>query len=188
MRSVPLETEAPTFAGSPRPLGTLRPRDARSIRSSKWSIGAETQDRNYTIFRNYARFLGPLGAKRARLQGGWHRCDPNGTGVFDFDWLDEAVYGLASRGIKPWIELSYGNHMYAGGGGDGPGAWLPNTTAALNGFGRWAAALVARYANVTDEFEIWNEPKLSPSNYAPYAQLAATACAAAHRGRRTAVM
>ena len=59
----------------PGMLGTLRPRDARKIRSSKWSIGAETQRTGTTL--NYEQFRGPLGAKRARLQGGWHRCDPN---------------------------------------------------------------------------------------------------------------
>ena len=96
-------------------LGVLKPRASTAIRSSKWSIGVETQDRNYTIYRNFERFVEPLGAKRARLQGGWHRCDPNGTaastGEYNWAWLDEAVFSLHAKDIKPWIELSYGNHV-----------------------------------------------------------------------------
>ena len=46
--------------------------------------------------------------------------------------------------------------------------------------------MIARYADVTDGFEIWNEPSLTASNYESYAQLAATVCTprtAAHRRR-----
>ena len=35
---------------------------------------------------------------------------------------------------------------------------------------------VARYADVTDGFEIWNELSLTASNYESYARLAATVC------------
>jgi hypothetical protein len=55
---------------------------------------------------------GPLGAKRGRLQGGWARCDPNGTGEFNWGWLDESVHGALVLGVHPWIELSYGNPAY----------------------------------------------------------------------------
>ena len=72
------------------------------------------------------------------------------------------------------------------GGGNGPGAWIPNTSAALAAFGDWTEAVVARYSNVTDEFEVWNEPKVHPSNYEPYARLVATACVAAHKGSASA--
>ena len=42
------------------------------------------------------------------------------------------MYGLAASGIKPWLELSYGNAHYAGGGANGPGAAVPNSTVALH--------------------------------------------------------
>lgn len=45
---------------------------------------------------------------------------------------------------------------------------------------------MARYSNVTDEFEVWNEPRLEQSNYEPYARLVATACVAAHKGAASA--
>ena len=55
-------------------IGRVRPRLSGEIASSKWSIGAETQDRNLTVFADYRSFLPSLGAKRARLQCGWGRC------------------------------------------------------------------------------------------------------------------
>lgn len=76
------------------------------------------------MYDSYAALLAPIGAKRARLQCGWGRCDPNGTGVFNWAWLDEAVFGIARQGIKPWLELSYGNAAYQGGGANGPGMRL----------------------------------------------------------------
>ena len=144
--------------GPPQFLGKLVARPSSAIASNKWSVGVETQDRNLTIWDNFERFLEPLGAKRGRLQGGWHRCDPNGTagstGEYEWAWLDQAVFGLHEKGIKPWIELSYGNAKYPGGGGDGPGAWIPNSTVALAAFASWSQALVERYSHVTDEFEL----------------------------------
>lgn len=54
-------------------VGRLKRRTSSEIGSSMWSIGTETQDRNYTIYSNYEKYLAPLGAKRARLQAGWGR-------------------------------------------------------------------------------------------------------------------
>eukprot|EP00912_Choanoflagellata_sp_UC4_P002313 UC4_evm2s1456 len=165
---------------------SIVPRRSVDITSSKWSIGVETQDRNLTIFSKYDKYLPGLGAKRARLQGGWSRCDPNGTGhitgVYNFAWLDDVVFKLADMGIKPWIELSYGNSAFPGGGGEGPGAGVPNTTEALDAFAQWSAAVALRYVNITDEFEIWNEPRLF-DHHNDYARLAHTTCIALHKSR-----
>ena len=56
-------------------VGTLKTRDAKAIKSSTWSIGGETLDRDYTDYQSYKTYLGPLGAKRIRLQGGWSKCE-----------------------------------------------------------------------------------------------------------------
>eukprot|EP01044_Picomonas_judraskeda_P023194 COSAG03_NODE_6008_length_1131_cov_20.359496_1_plen_146_part_10 len=112
-------------------------------------------DRNLTVFGDYAMHLPRLGAKRARLQCGWGRCDRTGQGApYNWGWLDEAVFGLAAMGVRPWLELSYGNPHYAGGGANGPGAAVPNGSVALAAWGEWVAAVAERYANVTDEFEV----------------------------------
>lgn len=44
------------------------------------------------------------------------------------------MYFFTTQGLKPWIELSYGNSKYPNGGEEGPGAGLPNSTAALEGY------------------------------------------------------
>eukprot|EP00035_Acanthoeca_spectabilis_P026877 m.464571 g.464571 ORF g.464571 m.464571 type:complete len:665 (-) comp23580_c0_seq1:66-2060(-) len=166
----------------PTPIGTVVPHSAGEIRGSRWSVGLETQDRNYTVWDSYKAYVGPLGAKRGRLQAGWARCDPDGNGTFNWPWLDEAVRGAAAVGVQPWIELSYGNAAYAGGGGDGPGAGVPTSAAALDGWRRWVTAVAARFHDVTNEWEVWNEPQLGPDDYQPYAKLAAVTCQALYEG------
>jgi hypothetical protein len=33
-------------------------------------------DRGYTVYEEWREYLGPLGAKQVRLQGGWAKCEP----------------------------------------------------------------------------------------------------------------
>ena len=68
-------------------LGTVQPRAAREIAGSNWSVGAETMDRDFTIYENWKEYLGPLGAKKARLQCGWAKTEPR-RGEFQWQWLD----------------------------------------------------------------------------------------------------
>ncbi len=77
-------------------VGQLKTRDAKDIQSSTWSIGGETLDRDYTDYQSYKTYLGPLGAKRIRLQGGWSKCEKV-KGVYDFAWLDAVIPDAASR-------------------------------------------------------------------------------------------
>ena len=49
-------------------IGNIQSRHAREIESSNWSIGAETMDRDFTIYRHWREHLGPLGVKKARIQ------------------------------------------------------------------------------------------------------------------------
>jgi len=104
-------------------LGKIKPRAAKEITSSSWSIGGETLDRDFGIYANYKKFLGPLGAKAIRLQAGWAKCEQT-PGVYDFAWLDEVVNDAVSQGVQPWLEVSYGNKLYPDGGGTGLGLLL----------------------------------------------------------------
>ncbi|MFD6419236.1 hypothetical protein [Streptomyces sp. NPDC060194] len=145
-------------AGWPQ-LGTIAPRSAAQVGSSKLLIGAETLDRGYVDYRAAAPYLGRLGATGVRLQGGWARTEKT-KGVYDWTWLDEIVDDAVSRGVKPWLQLSYGNGAYTGGGGSGLGGQIPTSAEALTAWDAWVTAMVRRYEDRVTEWEIWNEPNL----------------------------
>ena len=147
-------------------VGQLRTRLAKDIKSSRWSIGCETLDRDYADWSQYCRFLPDLGCTRGRLFSGWAKTEQE-KGVYDFTWLDPQVREMAAMGIKPWICISYGNPVWGSdfrlgmrvrqvtGNPDSFAAWL-----------RYVKALVERYKDVVDEWEIWNEPFNQAEEYA----------------------
>jgi hypothetical protein len=91
-----------------RYVGNVQPRHARDIVASNWSIGAETMDRDCTIYANWRQHLGPLGVKKARIQSGWAKTEKK-RGVYDWAWVDEIVLDMVDQGVEPWGCLCYGN-------------------------------------------------------------------------------
>jgi len=85
-------------------LGKVAPRHAKDVVSSSWSIGAETIDRDFTVYENFKKYLGPLGAKGVRLQAGWAKCEKV-KGVYSWDWLDAIVNDAVAQGVRPWLEF-----------------------------------------------------------------------------------
>jgi hypothetical protein len=138
-------------------LGQLATRPASQIKSSSWSVGGETLDRDFAIYANYKQYVGPLGAKGLRVQTGWAKCEKQ-RNVYDFAWLDEVVNDARAQGVQPWLEVSYGNPIYPDGGGTGLGAGLPKSAEALVAWDKWVRATVERYKDRVHEWEIWNEP------------------------------
>ena len=146
--------------------GRLAVRDAKDIKSSKWSIGCETMDRDYADWNAYKFFLGPLGAKHGRLFSGWAKTEQE-KGKYDFTWLDPQVREMAAMGIKPWICLSYGNPVW--GSDFRLGMRVKQVTGNAEAFAAWiryCTACVERYKDVVDEWEIWNEPFRQGEEYA----------------------
>jgi hypothetical protein len=125
-------------------VGKLTPRHAKEIRGSNWSVGAETMDRDFTVYRHWRDYLGPLGIKKARLQAGWARTEQE-KGVYDFAWLDEAVFDMPKHGVTPWMCLSYGNPIYEGGGQARLMGGVPTSDEALEAWIKWVKANVERY-------------------------------------------
>jgi hypothetical protein len=147
-------------------IGTLAVRHAKDIKSSPWSVGCETLDRDYARFSTYKDYVGELGAKRGRLQSGWAKCEKV-KGVYDFAWLDECVYGLNEQSVKPWLCLCYGNPLYGSDINLGAGlAGLVESPEAMTAWLKYCAATVTRYKDVVTEWEIWNEPFGQGKNYA----------------------
>jgi hypothetical protein len=140
-------------------IGQLATRDAKEIKST-WSIGGETLDRDYTDYQAYKQYLGPLGATRIRLQGGWSKTEKV-KGKYDFAWLDAVIPDAAARGVAPWVELSYGNPIYEGGGEAKLAGHIPTSPEALQAWDNWVRAMVTRYKDQVPEWEIWNEPDLN---------------------------
>lgn len=163
----PTEGEAGTSAASPGSgftrLGTIRRRHAREIESSNWSVGAETMDRDYTIYKHWKQYLGPLGVKKARIQSGWAKTEKE-KGKYDWAWLDEIILDMVDQGVEPWVCLCYGNPVYPDGGGTGLGGGLPQSEQALEAWDRFVAAIVRRYRQHVDHWEVWNEPGLRGAN------------------------
>lgn len=151
---------APTTGIAFSVLGRVAPRHAKEIAASPWSIGAETIDRDFTVYDHFKKYLGPLGAKGVRLQTGWAKCEKV-KGVYAWAWLDAIVDDAVAQGLRPWLELSYGNPIYAGGGDTALGGGFPSSPEALAAWDRWCRALVERYKDRVNEWEVWNEPDIN---------------------------
>lgn len=139
------------------PIGKITPRHAKEITGSNWSVGAETMDRDFTIYDNWKEYLGPLGIKKARIQAGWAKTEQE-KGVYDFAWLDHIVFDMPKHGVTPWMCLGYGNPIYEGGGQPKLMGGVPTSGEALDTWAKWVQANVERYQEVIDEWEVWNEP------------------------------
>lgn len=138
-------------------LGSLQSVNANEIKSSNWLIGCETLDRKFTDYQAYKEYLVPLGIKRLRMQAGWARTETV-KGTYQWGWLDTIVNDAVSRGLQPWLETSYGNSIYQGGGGENLSAGIPNSAEALQAWDKWVEALVNRYKTKVTDWEVWNEP------------------------------
>jgi hypothetical protein len=151
-------------------IGFMAVRHSRDIKSSSWSVGCETLDRDFARFSLYKDYVGELGVKHARLQSGWAKCELK-KGIYNFEWLDSCVYGLVEQGVRPWICLCYGNPLYGSAIHLGAGLTpLVNSREATEAWLKYISTTVDRYKDVVKEWEIWNEPN-GNNNGAVYAGL-----------------
>ncbi|GAA1010239.1 hypothetical protein Aple_038930 [Acrocarpospora pleiomorpha] len=131
------------------------------ITSSRLGIGFETLDRSmFTAERVYPH-LSRLGAKWARVQTGWSRCETE-PGRYDFAWLDEIVDSLAAAGVETMFSVTFGNELYM------PG--VPHESAvgyvpiyydgAAPAWTAFVRALAERYRGRVTHWEVWNEPNI----------------------------
>ncbi|NJO87561.1 MAG: hypothetical protein HC831_00320 [Chloroflexia bacterium] len=137
-------------------LGKIKPLNARDIDNSLLSIGAETMDRDYTVYENWKEYLGPLGFKKARIQAGWAKTEQT-PGQYNWQWFDAIVYDMVEQGVEPWVNLAWGNKLYTEEYGERGGP--PKTEAQFHAWEKFIRALVSRYREHIDEWEIWNESK-----------------------------
>lgn len=145
------------------PVGTLRPKAVGEVSASRWTIDCAGMDREHCDWRAIREYVAPLGIARMRQQAGWARCEKD-PGKYDFAWLDQAVFDAKKMGIDTWLELSYGNPAYPGGGGRQLAAGIPSSKEGLDAWDRWVEAIVRHYKGVVADFCIWNEPDLKGAN------------------------
>lgn len=140
-------------------IGAIRPRGVSEIRGSNWRLGCEILDRDFADFRQYRRFVAPLGIKLVRLQGGWAKCEKE-KGRYEFGWLDEIVDYLLANGVHAAIETSYGNPIYEGGGGKDLAGGFPTSEEGLAAWDAWVDALTRHFNGRVDVWLMWNEPDI----------------------------
>ncbi|MBE6411182.1 MAG: hypothetical protein E7036_01335 [Opitutales bacterium] len=139
-------------------LGVVIPKNSSQTKNNL-TVGCETVDRDYTDYDAYKEYLAPLGIKKIRLQGGWAKTEKV-KGVYNFAWLDHIVNDAISRGITPWVQTSYGNQIYNGGGTPFLKGGMPCTKEGKDAWNRWVEAIAKRYAGKV-EWEMWNEPDIN---------------------------
>ncbi len=152
-------------------LGTIKPRSAKEISGSNWTLGCETLDRDFADYQQYKEYIVPLGIKTIRLQGGWAKTEKV-KGQYDFTWLDTIIDDARGRGLNIILETDYGNTNYVGGGGTDLAGGFPTSEEALAAWDRWVETMAARYKGKVRDWAMWNEPDINkkhqPGDIAPF--------------------
>ncbi len=153
---------SPLFAIEQR--GKFKTKSTKEIRNSPIGIGFETLDRKLFDPEKVYPHLASLGAKWARVQTGWNRCETV-RGSYDFSWLDGIVDALRAEGVEPWFNLGYGNKLYMP---DSPHESAVGRVPIYYGdetreaWRRFVDALAAHFRGRIKYWEIWNEPNITP--------------------------
>lgn len=152
-------------------LGHITPIKSDLNRTSVWSVGCETMDRDYADFSKFKQYVGLTGVGYARLQSGWNKTEQK-KGKYDFAWLDAHVDGLIEQGVHPWMCLCYGNSIYSNHGVDLDAKLFPDGPI-MDGWLAYVKTLVKRYKGKVTMYEIWNEPdnQKALDSYSLYANL-----------------
>ena len=122
-------------------------------------IGCECLDRDYADWDSYKDYLVPLGMRFIRIQGGWAKTERE-KGTYDFGWLDHIIDDAVAMGLEPWLQTSYGNPVYEGGGTPYLAGGWPVSEEAVQAWDRWVEEMAVRYHGKVHFWEIWNEPEL----------------------------
>ena len=149
-------------------IGTLAPRSVKDIRSSNWTLGCETLDRDFANFDEYKRFLAPLGIKTIRLQAGWAKCEKE-KGKYDFAWLDKIIDYAVLQGLNILLETDYGNPIYEGGGGWDLAGGFPTSAEGLAAWDAWVDAITRHFKGRVRDWAMWNEPDIGEPKKTPEA-------------------
>ncbi|WPJ94290.1 hypothetical protein SH580_12675 [Coraliomargarita algicola] len=178
-----------------RYLGDIPIRDSKDIVKSRIGVGFETLDRQMFDPEKVYPHLAKLGAKFARVQTGWSRCETS-KGVYDFTWLEEIVDQLIEVGVEPLFSLSFGNTLYCTDAEhESAVGYVPlyYGEEATQAWRNYLTALAETFKGRVRSWEVWNEPNISqfwypkepdPTAYAELVRISAKAVRSGHPSAR----
>ena len=142
-------------------IGSVKPVSSSEVEFSRLGIGFEKLDRAVFDPEKAYDKVAAIGVKWVRIQSGWQRTETE-KGVYHFEWLDDIVDNLIRRGLKPWMNLCYGNKLYDEEAATRFGAvgCPPNQNEEqINAWCAYVRAAVAHFRGRVDWWEVWNEPE-----------------------------
>ncbi len=176
-------------------IGQVTIQDTCDIRSSRIGIGFETLDRFMFDPERVYPHLKKLGAKWARVQTGWSRCEVT-KGNYDFTWLEEVVENLIAIGVEPFFSLTFGNILYTTDAAHESAVGYVPLYYGKEGVIAWCNyvhALANVFRDRVRYWEVWNEPNIgqfwhpetpNAEDYAKLVKLTAEAVHSAHPNAR----
>ena len=141
-------------------VGTLTPKSAAQLASSRLGIGFEKLDRDAFDPEKAYDKLAAVGVKWIRIQSGWAKTEQQ-KGVYDFAWLDAIVNNLLDRGMIPWMCMCYGNSLYteAAKAVFGSVGCPPiHTEEEKQAWHNYCVAVAKHFRGRVKHYEVWNEP------------------------------
>jgi len=143
-------------------IGSFKAKSSKDIKGSKIGIGFECLDRQMWDDNDEAyRLVGETGVKHARVQSGWSRCEIE-KGVLDFAWLDRIVNKLLEKGIKPWLNVTYGNIHHTDAKEPDAVGWAPIfSDESREAWKYYVKELVNHFKDRVTHYEVWNEPDIT---------------------------
>ena len=145
-----------------KPVGTLRHKSAAEVGEAGWVICGGGPERGFSFWSEYRDYIAPLGIAAYRVQANWARTEQK-AGEFDFAWIDEVVDYCAANGIRPILELSYGNPIHPNGGGATLRGKFPSGEG-LKLWDDWVDRITKRYRGRVQDWAGWNEPDIRNAN------------------------
>lgn len=189
MKDLPMSTNPHLFDPtqfSIKEIGTVPHRPTLQVKSAKFGVGFETLDRDMFYPEPCYPHLAELGARWARIQSGWSKCEKE-KGVYDFAWLDAIVDGLLAVGVQPWMSLCFGNKLYM------KDPVYPSAVgfvpmyygdAVIKAWENYVHAVVKHFKDRVTYYEVWNEPNIgnfwqpkgvNPEDYATFVAITSKA-------------
>ncbi len=141
-------------------IGSIKLHSSKELENSRVSVGFECLDRELFDPERCYDLLGKTGAKWARCQTGWNRCEKE-KGVYTFEWLDSIIDNLLERGVQPWFNVGFGNPIYME---DSSNPTCVGCVPTLYGeevkeaWVNFIHALTKHFKGRVKYYEIWNEP------------------------------